>query len=157
MSDWNNNSTESQIEKIYNTFMNCVICDVTLTTHYEIHGRTCRDCRKKQRRKLGTAYLLTCVIFAFLAVSISPLFWLLSGIFGLSAYECLNWILQVNFICIISVFKSTRPIAGAGPTQTGDLYLLRFPWRSVCSKLLYAHTKSFQLGTSLLTSRRVWE
>ena len=70
--------------------MNCVICDVTLTTHYEIHGRTCRDCRKNQRRELGTAYLLTCVIFGFLAVFISPFFWLLSGIFGLSTYECLN-------------------------------------------------------------------
>lgn len=69
--------------------MNCIICEVQLTTRYEINGRTCRDCRKKQRRKLGMTYLLTSVIFAVLAVFISPFFWLLAGIFGLSAYECL--------------------------------------------------------------------
>lgn len=69
--------------------MNCGICETRLITRYEIQRRTCGDCRKNQRRKLGTGYLAMSVIFAFLASFISPLFWLLAGIFGLSAGECL--------------------------------------------------------------------
>ena len=40
--------------------------------------------------QLGPGYLAISLIFAFLASFISPFFWLLAGVFGLSAGECLN-------------------------------------------------------------------
>ncbi len=70
--------------------MNCMSCGAGLITRYEINGHTCRDCRKRQRRELGPAYIATTIIFALLAVNISPLFWVLAGILALSAYECLT-------------------------------------------------------------------
>ena len=69
---------------------NCTNCGAGLVTRYEMNGLTCRDCRKRQRRELAPAYMATTLIFAALAVSISPLFWVLAGILAVSAYECLS-------------------------------------------------------------------